>query len=91
MIWANILSSVLQLALFLARWMERRQAIAEGKAQAVAELLEEADAIINDSTVYRDSVDSSDDAIMRDEFNRRNDEPASPAGDKQSGNEKGTV
>lgn len=83
MVWVKLIGLALQLALWLLSWAERQQAIKEGEANVLRDLLEKSNELIDSSQRARDRVTADHAGNVLDEFNRDVDEGAGGSPDKK--------
>jgi hypothetical protein len=69
-VWVKLIGLALQLTLWLLSWAERQQAIKEGEANVLRDLLEKSNELIDSSQRARDSITADHAGNVLDEFNR---------------------
>lgn len=85
--WLTLFSLLVKLALQIIAYLERRDAIEAGRAEAVKDLLERADEMAKQAEAARNNVDLSVDAELHDPYNIDNEpvEKRVAGSDKENG------
>lgn len=84
MVWANLFSLLVSLALYILQYMERQKIRTEENIRVLRKVREDTDEFIRRATEARSNVDHSSGAVLADGDNRDNNE-SNKGADPQSG------